>query len=227
MALGSGAIGDMSSPPLLLADDGDSQYLPIRITRRARSLSQDTVISAQVTRRAVELLQQTTFSVRFGALSSLEIRVPAAIADRWELLDKEIVDREELGKDADGAKRYRLIFSRPVVDKTTLRFRYRLPLVPSLEAKVAREVSIPWISFSEGRAGTDNVGLSLAPEIVLQGTDAGWIRSSEDVVAESIGDGPVIQYTEEESGRPGRPFTFKAMALDPVPLPPSWSRVCC
>ena len=94
---------ETSSPPLLLADDGNSQYLPIRITRRARSLSQDTAISAQVTRRWVELLQQTTFTVRFGALSSLEIRVPAAIADRWELLDKEIVDREELGKEADGA----------------------------------------------------------------------------------------------------------------------------
>jgi len=212
--------GETSSPPLLLADDGDSKYLPIRITRRARSLSQDTAISAQVTRRWVELLQQTTFSVRFGALSSLEIRVPAAIADRWELLDKEIVDREELGKEADGAKRYRLIFSRPVLDKTTLRFRYRLPLVPSLAAKVARDVSIPWISFSEGRAGPTTVGLSLAPEIVLEGTGSAWVRSSEDVLAESIGDGPVIQYTEEESGRQGRPFTFKAMALEPVPLPP-------
>ena len=211
---------ETSSPPLLLADDGDSKYLPIRITRRARSLSQDTAISAQVTRRAVELLQQTSFSVRFGALSSLEIRVPAAIADRWELLEKEILDREELGQGADGAKRYRLIFSRPVLDKTTLRFRYRLPLVPSLEAAVARDVSIPWISFSEGRAEPTTLRLSLAPEIVVQGIDAGWIRSSEDVVAESIGDGPVIQYTEEESGRQGRQFAFKAMALDPVPLPP-------
>ncbi len=114
-----------------------------------------------------------------------------------------------------------MIFSRPVLDKTTLRFRYRLPLVPSLEAKVAREVSIPWISFSEGRAGTDDVGIVAGAGNRSRRDDvqAGF-APRKTFVAESIGDGPVIQYTEEESGRQGRPFTFKAMALEPVPLPP-------
>ena len=169
-------IGDASAPPLVLTDDGTTRCLPIRITRQARSITQDTALSAQVTRHHVEVLQQTSIAVHFGVVGSVEIRVPAAIGDRWELLDKEIVDRQELGKVADGSRRFRLAFGRPLSDRTTLRFRYRLPLVPSLEARAAREVSIPSISFLEGRIGPATVELSLTPEILLEGIGSPWIR---------------------------------------------------
>ena len=79
------------STTLLLVGDGDSTYLPIRITRQARRLSRDTVLTAQVTARWVDLLERTTFSIRHGELRAVEIRVPSAIADRWELLEREEV----------------------------------------------------------------------------------------------------------------------------------------
>jgi len=211
---------EMSSPPLFLSDDGNSKYLSIRITRLARSLSLDTVLSAQVMARGVDVLERTTLAVRHGAVSSVEIRVPAVITDRWELLEKERFDREDLGREPDGARRYRLFFDRPVLDRSTLRFRYRIPLVPGLEAQSAREVTIPWISFKEGLTGPVKVGLSLAPEIVLDQAGPGWIRSPDDVRVEPPGEGPAIQFLERESSREARPFTFKALALETVPLPP-------
>ncbi|MFI5460484.1 MAG: hypothetical protein ACHRXM_34135 [Isosphaerales bacterium] len=211
---------EMSSPPLFLSDDGNSKYLSIRITRLARALYHDTVLSAHVMARGVDVLQRTTLAVRHGALSSVEIRVPAAIADRWELLEKERMEREELGRESDGARRFRLSFDRPVLDRTTVRFRYRIPLLPGLEARSAREVTIPWISLKEGQSAPAKVGLSLAPEVVLEGAGPGWIRSSDDVRAEPAGEGPVIQFVEGESGREARPFTFKALALETVSLPP-------
>ena len=60
------------------------------------------------------------------------------------------MEREELGREPDGARRYRLSFDRPVLDKATLRFRYRLPLVPGLDATSAREVVDP-VDFIQGR----------------------------------------------------------------------------
>jgi hypothetical protein len=211
--------GMQNPTPLLLVDDGNSRFLPIRITRHARTVTQDTVLSAQVSRRWIDVPGRVTLVVRHGAVSSLEIRVPANIADRWELLEKELVDREELGRDPDGGMRYRLSFARPVVDRATVRFRYRLPLVPGLDAKSVREITLPEISFKNVPPGPTKVELSLAPEIVLKETDKAWARSSDDVRGESAAEGALISF--EDGGPSSRklPFTFKALALEPVPLP--------
>ena len=211
--------GVQGPAPLLLSDDGNSRFLPIRITRHARTITQDTVLSAQVSRRWVDLLGRATFTVRHGALSSLEIRVPASIADRWELLEKELVDREELGRDPDGTMRYRLSFARPVVDKATVRFRYRLPLVPGLDARSVSEITIPEISFKNVSPGPTKMEMSLAPEIVLKETDKAWARSTDDVRGESAAEGALISFEDGDPSSRQRPFTFKALALEPVPLP--------
>ena len=60
-------------------------------------MTHDSEISAQVSRRTIDVIQQTDLAVRFGELDSLELSVPAAIADRWELIDKEIAERRDLG----------------------------------------------------------------------------------------------------------------------------------
>jgi hypothetical protein len=211
--------GDQGRTPLLLLDDGHSRYLPIQITRHARTVVQDTVLSAQVSRRWVDLLGRTTIAVRHGTVSSLEVRVPASIANRWELLEKELVDREELSRDPDGATRYRLSFVRPIADKATVRFRYRLPLVPGLDAKSAREITIPEISFKNISPGPTRIEMSLTPEIVLKETDQAWARSSDDVRSETAGEGALISFEDEEPSSRKLPFTFKALALEPVPLP--------
>jgi hypothetical protein len=209
------------STSLLLVGDGDSAYLPIRITRQARRLSRDTVLTAQVTARWVDVLERATFSVRHGELRSVEIRVPSAIADRWELLEREEVAREELTQESDGTRRYRLSFDRPVLDKATLRFRYRLSVPAVTDPAAAREMAIPLISFKEGDGGPAKVGLSLAPEIVLESVGPGWVPSLDDYRAESPAEAQNAQFTEQEPRRQGHTFfTFRVRTLKPVALPP-------
>ena len=210
---------ELDPSAMLLVEDDNSRLLEINITHHARSSVQETVLSAQVSKRSVDVLERSTFGVHHGVLSSLEMLVPAEIVDRWELLDKELFDREELGREPGGARRYRLTFARPVVDKLTLRFRYRLNLASALDAATPQDVIIPLISFMEVPPGPTKVEVSLAPEIVLKETLKGWIRSSEDTRSELSGEGAILSYTEGDPETRGRPFQFKALALEPVPLP--------
>ncbi len=208
------------STALTLTGDGDTAYLPIRVTRQARRLSRDTVLSAQVTARSVDLLQRTNLTVHQGELRSLEICVPAAITDRWELLDRDEIGREEIGREPDGTRRYRLLFDRPVIDKATLRFRYRLAVAPAPDVPGATEIVIPLISFKEGDGGPAKVELSLAPQVVLEGTSPGWVPSSGDYRADSSDEGATAHFTEAEPRRPDHClFTFKVRTLKPVALP--------
>ena len=152
------------------------------------------------------------------------LRVPAAIADRWELLEKERVEREELGQEPDGTQRFRLSFDRPVLDSAVLRFRFRIPLVLGpWKPGVHEEVAIPWISLKEGLTGPAKVGLSLAPETVSERMGPRLDSlASDDVRVEPAGVGGIgdRRFVEGKSGREARPFTFKALALETVPLPP-------
>jgi hypothetical protein len=210
---------EMSSPPLLLWDDGNSRYLSIRLTRLARTLEHDTALSAQVTARGTDVVERMALSVSHGTLDSVEVRVPAAIGERFELLETEKIERTELGRETDGSMRYRLSFDRPVVDKAALRFRYRIPHIPSLDPRTARELKIPWISLKDSVGSPVKVTLWLAPEIVVENPGPGWIRSPEDGRAESAGDALGIQFDQDESRRESRSFTFKARVLEPVALP--------
>jgi hypothetical protein len=210
---------EMSSPPLTLWDDANSRYLSIRLTRLVRALEHDTALSAQVTARGADVIERMALSVSHGALSSVEVRVPAAIGERFELLETERIERTELGRETDGSTRYRLSFDRPVVDKAALRFRYRIPQIPSLDPKTAREITLPWISLKDSLASPVKVTLSLAPDVVVEDPGPGWIRSSEDGRAESAGEASGIQFDQDESRRESRSFTFKARVLETVPLP--------
>ncbi len=113
--------------------------------------------------------------MRHGTLSSLVIQVPAPFADRWELVEhlrgQDVERQQELGREPGRVENsYRLSFDRPVLDQTTLRFRYRLPLAPVLDSGPPRTVSIPWIMIKEGEAGSARVGLTPAPEEMRRGS---------------------------------------------------------
>jgi hypothetical protein len=207
------------SAPLLLAGDGRAESLPIRLIRHARALGHDTVLSAQVKRRGIDLVQRSTVSVRHGSLTSIELAVPAALVDRWEVLDKELVERQELGPEPGGGRRYRLSFERPVLDKVTLRLRAHLPLQPGLDSKTARAVSLPMISIKEGVAAATKVELSVTPEIAIDTTSPEWVRLTDESRSEFAGEGSMVQYIPSEPRGQTPVFSFKARALDAIPLP--------
>ncbi len=209
------------SRQLFLADRGGSSYLPIRVTRPKRVVRHETVLSAKVSSRSVEVIERTTISVRHGDVRSVVIRVPAEFAARWELLDRQEIDSQELGREADGSRRYRLTFERAVVDQAVVRFRYRLPLVKELDALTARDVTIDRITIEEGEAAPVQVELELDPEIVVENwTPPGWARAAGDQRGEPAGERPLAQFAEEDASRRGGAFTFKARALSHVALPP-------
>ena len=204
-----------------LVDETGSPFLPVRLARHARTITQETTVAAEVGRRSIDLVERVTLAVRFGLLNSLEIRVPAAIGDRWELLDKDIVDREERGRDPDGSTRYRLSFLKPVVDRVTIRLRYRLAVSPALEARTAREIMVPWITATGVPAEPMRVNLSLSPEIVLTELDKNWVVAPDDGESPTAQGETTTTFTRGMAGRgdDGIPFKFKARALDSVALP--------
>jgi hypothetical protein len=208
-----------SASRLLVSGTGDSKFLPVRIVRPAKTVTHATEIAARVTRRAIDAVQHTTVAVRYAALGSLQVRVPEMIGDRWELVDKEIALRRELGRDPDGSRRYGLTFDRPVLDKTTLQFRYRLPLFPGLDAREGREITLPWISVAEGSAGTTKVALSLATEISLQSSDPSWLRRFDGSATLAANKGSELTFIKENTDNAIHQFKFSALAWNAVPTP--------
>ncbi len=184
--------------------------------RRPRVVAHDTVLAAQLKKRSIDVIERITTSVQFGSLSAIEVKVPAPLVDHWEILDKEIAGQDELSRESDGSRRYRLSFDRPIVHKITWRVRYRVPIAPALDAHAARDLVIPWISAG---AAVPRVELALAPEIVIKGTGTGWVRSSDESRGEQTWEGSIMEFVHEGTNRSARDFALQALALDVLPLP--------
>jgi hypothetical protein len=208
-----------TSGRLFVVDDANSGWLPIRALRQERQLRHETAITAKVSSRSVDVLERVDLSVRHGILSSLEINVPASVADRWELVERQEIERDELSQEQDGSRRFRLSFVRPVVDQATMRFRFRLPLVPVLESASAREVSIPRITIKDGESDAATAVLELSPDIVVSDFAPAWVRSSDEIRSEPSAEGPAIQLTEGDGRRQTGSLSFKARSLEKVAMP--------
>ena len=212
---------ESGSAPLVLATETQELVLPIHLTRHTRSVAQETTLSAQVGRRAIDLVQKTTLSVRHGELTSIDIRVPRSLVDRWELRDREFASREELGQDADGSRHYRLfVKQRPVTDKVMLTFRSRLAISPALDGSKLHEIAIPQIACSPGSAQPAKLELELASGLVLEAGDPGWVRALEEEIASgSNAPGRTITYMALPDAK-SPSFSFSVRALEPVAMPP-------
>jgi hypothetical protein len=210
--------GEAARPALALDAGGSPRTLPIRITRHPRSVHQDTQLSATIARGRVDLDQRTTFTVRHGTLGILEVRVPSTIADGWQLIDREVVDQEELGREPDGSRLYRLFLDRPVADRATLAFRYHLTIRPNLDASGERELAIPWLTFPQAVSGPARLELTTGTGVVFRGGDPSWTRATSGGQAESGGEAGGLSYVEGSAGQ-GRAFRFRALALELAALP--------
>jgi hypothetical protein len=219
-AIDAGAAGPGSALKLIAAESPDSE-LPIHITRHPRSITHDTAITAQVGRGAIEIIQKTTLLVRHGDLTSIDIRVPESLADHWELRDRDLASREEIGRDPDGSRNYRLFFKqRPVTDNVVLTFRSRLPVAPALDSSKAREIAIPRITCSPGTASRARLELRLAPGLLFESSGPGWTRSLENLAAPETSPGPALAFVEVEARNNSPAFGFSVRALDPISVPP-------
>ena len=80
-------------------------------------------------------------------------------------------------------------------------------------------VALPWIAFEGTGAGPARLEVSTMPGILFQENDPAWGRIPDDGQPSRSGESPALAFVEG-TGERGRPFTFKAMALEPVELPP-------
>lgn len=159
-------------------------FLDVRLERHALSITHDASLAARVSRRLLTVRQETTLRVRHGLVQSLVVRVPDRASNLWDVSGKDPIRREDLGVTAQGIRRFRLIFDRPVADDSTLVFRFRLPLSRSLETSAPAEVSIPWIAVEEGTPGNLSVDLSADPDVRLAVNDPAWTSLDETGAAD-------------------------------------------
>ena len=204
-------------PALAVEATGSPRTLPIRITRHARSLREETLLSGEVSRRSIELVQKTTLSVSHGTLAALEIRVPAPLVGCWKLRDREVVDRKDQGRAPDGSRRYRLLLDRPILDRATVEFQCQLPINPPLDTS-GREVEVPWITFPDAEATPVRIELTPKLGVVFRDGDPTWIRQAASGPAGPGGEAAEFIYVEGPAGR-GRPFRFRAMGLESMTMP--------
>ncbi len=159
---------------LWLRFDGAASMLPLTTSVLPRTLHHSTVVRAVISRQRVDVRQETTCQVNHGLLSRLDVSVPDSILGSWELEGVDVAGFQPLGKDPDASTRFRLSLSREVADSVRLRFRYRLPIDPSLAPEPAKRIKIPIIRVLEGGASPPRMEVSADPAISIKPKGGGW-----------------------------------------------------
>ena len=139
-------------PALVLESNDSPVSLRGRLRRHRLAIDHESRISALVSRRRVDVRQETSLQVRYGAVSSLVVQVPFPETDAWEVQARETVRREDLGQSGGGTarRRYRLTFDPPISDRTSLQFKFELPLGQVAGDAAEVRSTIPWILLEEG-----------------------------------------------------------------------------
>ena len=112
-------------------------------------------------------------------------------------------------------------FDRAVVERATVRFRYRLPLRQGARFHhgAGSDDRQDHDRGRRGRPGESRAWSSIR-RLSFSRTPPGWIRAADDLRSEPAGERPVLQFVEKDQPKPARPFAFKARALAQVALPP-------
>ena len=178
--LTANVFGAAAPPSLRLRSNRNPSVLKVRLEHHPLAVTHETKVSARVDRLGVDVGQQSAVQVRYGAVRSLIVRIPSKASSRWTVSAKEAISRENLGATKDGARRFRLTFDRPIVDASTLAFRFRIPLGRSLESAEPTPFKIPWIQIEEGTAGDSAFDLTPDPDVKLTLNDPSWVRVQDD-----------------------------------------------
>lgn len=214
---------------LWLRSDLGAVVLPVWVVAQPRTVHHQATLTARIERDHLELRQEITCHVRHGALTTLDIAVPAALAARWDLEGAEVSSREPLDPGPDGAARWRLVLGRAVANALTLRFLSRIPLDRGLVPDRATPVTLPMIGVSEGIEAPSRIRVAADSGIGLAPKGSGWIRTSGQETAPERAGEPPPRFTKVlPPGEPGLPVVVAtALPLAPLPLlvaPRLWLR---
>jgi len=210
-----------SEPPALwLRYDGTPATLPLRVVLHPRSVSHETNLVLQVGRRGIDGRQETEFAVHFGTLDHLDVDVPPALINRWELEDGNVASRTDLGPTEQGGRRFRLKFEEPVVDRTKLSFRFRRTLAPELEPGKKVDIDVPWLRFDVGATAPLRVRVASDPGVRVDFNPGGWQRVTGDESTVSPSSLPLqfrLVSAGPESATPSLVLNATALTLTPLP----------
>ena len=208
-------------PALVLESNDSPASLRGRLRRHRLAIDHESRISALVSRRRVDVRQETSLQVRYGAVSSLVVQVPFPETDAWEVQARETVRREDLGQSGGGTarRRYRLTFDPPISDRTSLQFKFELPLGQAAGDAAEVRSTIPWILLEEGSSRSTSVELRSEPGIKTSVSDTAWVEVDEAQQGRPT-DEPRKRYRMIASGQQVRGFPFSARPLDQVAVPP-------
>ena len=211
--------GSAASPPSLrLRSTRNPGVLKVRLEHHPLEITHETKVSAQIDRLGVDVRQESAVRVRYGAVRSLIVKVPAKTASSWTLSSKEAIPREDLGAAPDGARRFRLTFDRPIVGTSTLAFRYRLPLGRSLGSAEPTSFPISWIQIEEGTAGDCVFDLTPDPNVKLTMNDPSWSRA-QDADADLPGTASTLRYRLIPGATAPKGLNVSAELVESVSLP--------
>ena len=191
-------------------------WLRGRLTRHPLTITHDARISAQLSRRSMDVRQDTELRVRHGSIKSLTVRVPLERSQTWQVQAKERIKREELEQKAGEPRRYRLVFDPPIVENSSLTFRYELPVAFAATNSDPVKLTIPWIGIEEGTSTSASLELAAVPGIGTAVDETAWSGIAPD--DESQGNRP-RQYRLNKPAPANTGFTFSARLMDQVALP--------
>jgi hypothetical protein len=211
------------APTLVIRSQRSPTTVRGRLLRHTRTLVSQSSVEAQVLPQGIEVSQEMTIRVRHGTISTLNVRVPLGPNQPWQAFQgKELVRREELPGEPGEGSRYRLEFNPPVVDSTTLMFKFRLPLSQPPAPGTEGQGAVVWVALEEGSSELTSVSLGAAPDLRTTVRDPAWaeVHDDSDPGATAMLAGryrPVDPGTG--AGKVGR-FPFSVREMEHLSLPP-------
>jgi hypothetical protein len=221
-----------SESPAASPDSAQGERLPIavfqsnqnptllrgRLSRHRLSVNNDINIIAHIDRHSIDVRQDTMLGIEHGPVGSLTVRVPLLRTETWQVQGKVTIRREELDQEANDSRRFRLVFSPPIVESSLLTFRFQVPLDMALAGGEPVKKTIPWIEVEESAPASIAVELAADPGIKTTVDDAAWISSADDERA-SVENGRRQQYRSIRPAATNSRFTFLAGLMEQVSLP--------
>ena len=158
-------------------------------------------------------------------MSRLDIALPPDVPPRWDVEGVDLANRELLGQDSDGTRRYRLKFARDYADAFRLKVRYRLAYPGALDPPREVGLRVSMIRVLEGSSIGQNVRVYAEPGIEIKSEAKGWaLVGSRRISSASIGppavDGPLPLSRADD--KPGPVAILARLGPRAWPVPGFW-----
>ncbi len=206
-----------------LRHGGAPAALPLRIAPLARAVRAEVAITATLGRSRLETRQETTFRVRHGLLSRVDLAVPPSLDGHWEVEGLQPTPPQRLGPGPGGSTLYRLALRPSGREAPRLALRVRLPIDPPLSPDRPLRIDIPLLRTLEGDGGPTRVTLAPEGAVDLDPIGPGWspapaAPSDVPVTTPVATNAPRWSWAGDEPGGPGP--SVRASAPELASLPP-------